>query len=145
MRRNINLKFQMLFLFLSFIFGVSAQNLNDTTKTNTACANKTIKNPVTFAMQPEKPEVGQGTVRMTVDLKEHYYVKQNLKINSGGLRKPRTPIFLGVQLNTEIISQIVQKQLLWRWELHLKMFKIINIMWLKMIVLKLFRGRQFPK
>jgi hypothetical protein len=94
----------MLFLFLSFIFGISAQNSNDTTITNTACANKTIKNPVTFVMQPEEPKVGQGTDRMTVDLKELYNLKQTLELNSESHRKPRTSIFLGVQLNTELIK-----------------------------------------
>ena len=102
MKRNFNLRFQMLFLFLSFIFGVSAQNSNDTTiaKITGVAQNE---NPVTFDIETTDPRFMQrGHSKLTVDLKEMYVLKQNPPAGIEIDRKPRTPIFLGVQLNAEL-------------------------------------------
>ncbi len=104
MKRNFNLKIQMLFLFLSLIFGVSAQNSNDTTIAKITGVAQ-IKNPVVFDIETTDPRFMQrGPSKLTVDLKEMYILKQNPPADIEIDRKPRTPIFLGVQLNTELIK-----------------------------------------
>ena len=102
MKRKLSLKIHLIFFCLFFFYIGFAQESKDTTITNTACIKKPMKNPVTFVIQSEEPEVGQRTVRTTTELKELYSLKQNLEINSKSHRKPRTPIFLGVQLNAEL-------------------------------------------
>ena len=102
MKRNFNLKILMLFLFLSFIFGVSAQNSNDTTIAKITGVAQ-IKNPVVFDIETTDPRFMQrGPSKLTVDLKDMCMLKQNPPADIEIDRKPRTPIFLGVQLNAEL-------------------------------------------
>lgn len=103
MKRNFNLKIQILFLFLSFIFGVSAQNSNDTVIDKISEIPQAMKNPVIFAIESTDLRfMERGSSKLTIDLKDLWVLKQETPTNRKIVSKPRSLIFLGVKLNTYI-------------------------------------------
>lgn len=101
MKSNFNITLLVVFFFLAFVFSAFAQESKDTIIAKiTGVAD--IKNPVIFDVQSTDPRLMISVPsKFTVDLKEMYILKQN-RLAGIEIEKPRTPIFLGVQLNTEL-------------------------------------------
>jgi hypothetical protein len=101
MKSNFNITLLVVFFFLAFVFSAFAQESKDTIIAKiTGVAD--IKNPVIFDVQSTDPRLMISVPsKFTVDLKEMYMLKQN-RLAGIEIEKPRTPIFLGVQLNTEL-------------------------------------------
>ena len=102
MKRKLSLKIHLVFFCLFIIYCGFAQESKDTiTAKITGVAQ--IKNPVIFDIESTDPRFMQrGHSKLTVDLKDMSMLKQNPPADIEIDRKPRTPIFLGVQLNTEL-------------------------------------------
>jgi two-component system, LytTR family, sensor kinase len=103
MKSNINLTLLVVFFFLAI--SASAQESNDTTNAKITGVAKTIKNPVIFDIESTDPRFMQrGPSKSIIDLKDLWILKQDPPTNIEIDRKSRSPIFLGVQLNTELIK-----------------------------------------
>ncbi|KAF0235831.1 MAG: Periplasmic sensor signal transduction histidine [Prolixibacteraceae bacterium] len=101
MKRNINITLLVVFFFLAFIFSASAQESKDTTNAQINGLPQAMKNPVIFAIESTDLRfMERGSSKLTIDLKDLWVLQQDTPTNSKIDNKPRSPIFLGVQLNT---------------------------------------------
>jgi len=99
MKRNINITLLVVFFFLAI--SASAQESNDTTNAKITAIPQAMKNPVIFDIESTDLRfMERGSSKLTIDLKDLWILKQDPSTNSKIERRPQTPIFLGVQLNT---------------------------------------------
>jgi len=99
MKSNFNLTLLVVFFFLAI--SASAQESNDTTNAKITAIPQAMKNPVIFDIESTDLRfMERGSSKLTIDLKDLWILKQDPSTNSKIERRPQTPIFLGVQLNT---------------------------------------------
>jgi hypothetical protein len=99
MKSNINITLLVVFFFLAI--NASAQESNDTTNAKITGVVQAMKNPVIFDIESTDPRfMERGSSKLTIDLKDLWILKQDPPTNIEIDRKSRSPIFLGVQLNT---------------------------------------------
>jgi two-component system, LytTR family, sensor kinase len=99
MKSNINITLLVVFFFLAI--SASVQESNDTTNAKITGLPQTINNPIIFDIESTDLRFMQkGSSKLTIDLKDLRALKQDTPTNRKIDNKPRTPIFLGVQLNT---------------------------------------------
>lgn len=93
-----------LFLFcLFFIFNAFAQKSNDTIIAKITAVAHPMRNPVIFDIESTDPRfMERGSSKLVIDLKDIWMLKKDPPNNIEMDRKPRSPIFLGVQLNKEL-------------------------------------------
>jgi two-component system, LytTR family, sensor kinase len=103
MKSNINLTLLVVFFFLAMEFSASTQESKDTTTAEITMVVPPMKNPVIFdIVTTDSRFMQRGPSKLTVDLKDMSMLKQDPPTYIEIDRKPRTPIFLGVQLNTDM-------------------------------------------
>lgn len=101
MKSNINITLLVVFFFLAFVFSASAQESKDTSNVKITTVIEPMKEPVIFDIElTNRRFMQRGSSKVTIDLKDLWILKQDPSTNSKIERRPQTPIFLGIKLNT---------------------------------------------
>jgi two-component system, LytTR family, sensor kinase len=101
MKRNINITLLVVFFFLAI--NASAQESKDTTNAKITGVVQPMKNPVIFNIESTDPRfMERGPSKSIIDLKDLWMLKQDLPTYIAIDEKPRSPIFMGVQLKTKL-------------------------------------------
>ncbi len=103
MKRNNNIKLQLVFFFLVIISIASAQKSKDTSNIKITGIVEPMKEPIIFEVESTDPRfMERGRSSLKVDLKDLWIVMKNPPSDIEMDRKPRSPIFLGVKFNTDL-------------------------------------------
>ena len=108
MKSNINITLLVVFFFLAFVFSASTQESKDTSNVKITTVIESLKEPIIFDIESTDSRfMVRHPSKYITSSNDLAQVLRSFKSGQTGINKdakPRSPIFLGVKLNTELMK-----------------------------------------